>query len=394
MTKHNIAIFPLSFLAWGGGFDFLKNYLRAFSYLHKEYNVYLFYHRPRLKEYIYYGLRYLTGRFKGTSLPLKPWNEKRIKRKLQLFDNLFCISYSGEKDAKRIIVKEKIELIFLHNDPIQGLDIPIVGYIPDLQHIHFPHFFLKKERCFRDKLYTKVLLHSTKVLVNSLDTQNDIRLNYPEISKSKIYSMPFIPIASPLDIDVSLSKYSLPERYFLISNQFWVHKNHQIAFDALAILVKKGYADIYIICTGDTSDYRIPDYFDNLCKKLEKNGIKSYITFLGYIPKEDMIAIMKKSIALIQPTLFEGGPGGGAVYEAIANGVPIILSNIPINHEVRGNNIFLFNVYSSEDLAEKMISMIETPLLRPSLEDLLDCQKINFTQFTSIVDGLLKELLK
>lgn len=45
-----------------------------------------------------------------------------------------------------------------------------------------------------------------------------------------------------------------------------------------------------------------------LAKKL---GIESKIKILGHIPKLEQIELIKNCIAVIQPTLFEGGPGGG-----------------------------------------------------------------------------------
>ena len=58
------------------------------------------------------------------------------------------------------------------------------------------------------------------------------------------------------------------------------------------------------------------------------------IRILGLIPKYDQIQIMRGAVAVIQPTLFEGGPGGGAVYDAVSIGTPVILSDIPVNREV------------------------------------------------------------
>ena len=64
---------------------------------------------------------------------------------------------------------------------------------------------------------------------------------------------------------------------------------------------------------------------------------------------------MGKSKALIQPTLFEGGPGGGSVYDAISLDVPIILSNIEVNQEVKYNKTLFFNPYDYKELYKNLV---------------------------------------
>ncbi len=95
--------------------------------------------------------------------------------------------------------------------------------------------------------------------------------------------------------------------------------------------------------------------------------------FLGHIPKADQIAIMKDSLAVIQPTLFEGGTGGGSVYDAISLGVPAILSDIPVNREIENEkNIFYFNSESDTDLAEKILDFLKRDIKRPEKENLVE----------------------
>ena len=121
---------------------------------------------------------------------------------------------------------------------------------------------------------------------------------------------------------------------------------------------QKGYNDYEILCSGNTYDYRHPQYFDELKSEIEMLGISEKIKFLGYIPKLDQIEIMRNSIAVIQPTWFEGGPGGGAVYDAVAIGVSAIVSDIDVNKEIDSEYVEFFKVKSSEDLTKKMIKHI------------------------------------
>ncbi len=98
---------------------------------------------------------------------------------------------------------------------------------------------------------------------------------------------------------------------------------------------------------------RFPEYVSGLHEEIADHGLKNSIIFLGYVSKLDQIQIMKKCIAVIQPTLFEGGPGGGAIYDSVALGIPSIVSDIEVNKEIDDDSVHLFHVGDPGDLAEE-----------------------------------------
>jgi glycosyltransferase involved in cell wall biosynthesis len=184
----------------------------------------------------------------------------------------------------------------------------------------------------------------------------------------------------------------LPKKYFLISNQLWVHKDHKTAFKALWLLRRQEYTDIHIICTGQTYDFRFPSYYQEVQDYIIELGLETHIHFLGFIPKIEQIAILQKSIAIIQPTLFEGGPGGGAAYDAVAYGVPAIVSDIPVNTEIQYPLVVFFKVGNAEDLCQKMISQLNNPLARPSLEELQSQRVDHSTKGSQFLERMFYEL--
>ena len=99
--------------------------------------------------------------------------------------------------------------------------------------------------------------------------------------------------------------------------------------------------------------------------------MSDYIRFLGYIPKDDQLAIMRGAVAVVQPTLFEGGPGGGAVYDAVSSGTPSIVSDIVVNLEIDLGVVRFFKAGSPKDLAEKMADAMVNPPIRPSKSETL-----------------------
>jgi glycosyltransferase involved in cell wall biosynthesis len=248
---------------------------------------------------------------------------------------------------------------------------PWIGYIADLQHKRLPGNFSWRERWERDRKFSALLADAPALIVNSRSVMSDIAEFYPQ-SKSALFSLPFCPPANP-DLlqntaDEVLRPYALPERFFIISNQFWVHKSHQTAFDALRLVRDAGFNDVHILCTGNVHDYRLPGYVDRLKDGIASNDLTDRIHFLGIIPKRHQLAVMRRSVSVVQPTLFEGGPGGGALYDGVSTATPVILSDIDVNREADLGVLQYFRAGSSEDLAQKMVAALRNPPQRLSAE--------------------------
>jgi len=272
----------------------------------------------------------------------------------------------------RVLAKEQIDIILPSIDTLGGgFPKPWLGYIFDLQHKYLPHLCSRELITSRDRRFQRMLRDATAIIVNSEQVKNDLRSFY-DCGTCEVHALPFCPIPQSewfsLDVGAAKTHYEIREPYFLISNQFWLHKDHATAFKALA-LMKNGNAQL--VCTGSTSDYRDPEYFPRLEQLISDLGLNSRVKILGHIPKAVQIAIMRGAVAVIQSTLFEGGPGGGSVYEAVAMGVPAIVSDIPVNREISERGVTFFAAGSAEALASAMIEHLEMPRPRENSELLL-----------------------
>ena len=98
---------------------------------------------------------------------------------------------------------------------------------------------------------------------------------------------------------------------------------------------------------------------------------------------------MKESIAVIQPTLFEGGPGGGSIYDAISLGVPAIISDIPVNREIDSELLRFFPVGSFKELSIAMEDFAKYPPQRRKAEDLIKEGRLRTSQLRqTILDAI------
>ena len=90
--------------------------------------------------------------------------------------------------------------------------------------------------------------------------------------------------------------------------------------------------------TGEEEDGRNPRHFQNLINLIKKNDLEDTFIFLGLVPYSDVNSLMLHSIAVINPSYFEGW--STTVEESKSLGVHLILSDLPVHRE------------QAEDLAE------------------------------------------
>lgn len=225
-------------------------------------------------------------------------------------------------------------------------------WIPDFQHKCLPLFFSKQIIADRDKYFNYLASNAQNIVVSSESAKQDFERFYPD-SQSELTVLSFATF--PLqqwyidDSEDVLQKYNLPSRFFLVSNQFWQHKNHTIIFEAVSILKQQGL-DVNLVCTGKIQDPRNPLYTEKLINKIDNLGLSDRIYLLGLIPKIDQIQLVRQSLAMIQPSLFEGW--STVVEDARCFGKQIAISNISVHLEQSPPKAKFFNPDQPQELAD------------------------------------------
>lgn len=373
MRKRRIGIPVNGFVGWGGGIDFIKLVIRGVLATQK-YDVIILLpdeasRKDKIKNNAKKMLNLLALPLNVVGVKKNPFATKAYKNYTSIFkefnqDLAKSVAYHNtHKHFKKTLKKQKIDVLGpCISTPEQELAVPWIGYLYDFQHKYLPQFFSADDIKDREAHFGRMVHDASNIIVNSLSVKSDIHKFYPE-AQCKITALPFTPLFNKRlltgQFDVLKKKYDLPDRYFIISNQFWRHKDHLTAFRALQIVTSTLTQPIAIVCTGETGDYRQADFFTSLKKEIQDLGIEDKVYFLGYISKEDQIQILLHSVALIQPTLFEGGPGGGATYDAIAFSKPAIISDIAINKEINNPLVTFFQASNHLDLADKMGQIIQ-----------------------------------
>ena len=85
-------------------------------------------------------------------------------------------------------------------------------------------------------------------------------------------------------------------------------------------------------------------------RKHLRRCLEKHIRFLGFIDREEQLCLLDNSIAVIQPSLFEGW--STVVEDARALNKFIILSGLDVHQEQINENVHFFNPKNEKELAK------------------------------------------
>lgn len=255
---------------------------------------------------------------------------------------------------ERLLRKNGIEVLS-HSGLIgRRSSVPTLNWIPDLQHRRLPDFFSRLEVENRDRSFEQMCTRSTLIIASSECARKDLEEFFPS-AVGKVRVLRFVALsahAARATAPTTLStRYGSAGRYFLVPNQFWVHKNHAVIFRALAVLKRRG-RPVRVLATGHASDYRHPEFFAKLMEQRAELGIEEQFSCLGVVPYDDLVGLARGAVALINPSLFEGW--STSVEEAKALGKKILLSDIAVHREQAPARGEFFGSDDAEALANLM----------------------------------------
>ena len=242
------------------------------------------------------------------------------------------------------------------------------AWIYDFQHKHLPQFFSQEEIDHREKYFELIASHAPIVVLSSRACEQDFKHAFPRFAhKSRVLSFRVSPrrewyLPNPVETQ---RKYGLPDKFLLISNQFWQHKNHLVVFEALSLLRSRSILPV-VVCTGIIHDHRNPAYSDSIVEAIERLGIGKQLHLLGLIPRLDQVQLMRRCLAVVQPSLYEGW--STVVEDARLLGKPVILSDIPVHVEQNPPQSLFFERESPSSLAALIEECWGTMLPGPNME--------------------------
>lgn len=259
----------------------------------------------------------------------------------------------GESDLFGLAQQNSINVLLpLLDLPPWRIAAGTIGWIPDFQHLHLPEFFSESDLQKRNVTYRRLAEKATVVMLSSHAAHDDFAMFAPEYAdKGRVMPFPSLLAFQELAGDpvTTQTKFNLPEKFAVIANQFWAHKNHALVVEALA---KLRDINIPVVMTGLPSDHRDPanKNFSALLQAIASAGLNSQITILGLVPFADLMNLMRTAALIIQPSRFEGW--STVIQDAVALGRPLLCSDIAVHREQAPRALGFFPIDRADVLAE------------------------------------------
>jgi glycosyltransferase involved in cell wall biosynthesis len=229
--------------------------------------------------------------------------------------------------------------------------VATVSWLQDFQHRSLPALFDARETARRERIFRDTMRLADRALAMSAAVADDARRLAPDrapklrVVRPLTLIEPSIYARDPIDVT---AKFGIPARFFYVPNQFWVHKNHTLLFQSLHVLRERN-VEPHVVLTGRSEDYRSPDHFDSLMHQVAEWNLTGQVHYLGVVERDDVYDLIRQSICVVNPSLFEGW--GYAVDEAAAIGKRILASDLPSHREQNAPECTYFEASDVHQLA-------------------------------------------
>jgi glycosyltransferase involved in cell wall biosynthesis len=236
--------------------------------------------------------------------------------------------------------------------PLRGIEgTRWAGWIPDFQHRHLPELFSEAEIAKRDRGIAALAEDAESIVFSSEATAADYRRFCPGANaRAEVLRFCTAPVPEWIAGDplAAQAAYHLPDRFFLISNQLWKHKNHLLVLDALALLATRGIRPS-VVCTGHPADFRDKNFVNVVLQRIHERGLGAQVALLGLVARSTQIQLMRRAVAVVQPSLCEGW--STVVEDARLLGKTVVLSDLEVHREQNPPGARFFDRTSAESLA-------------------------------------------
>ena len=105
--------------------------------------------------------------------------------------------------------------------------------------------------------------------------------------------------------------------------------------------------------------------YPSLRRAVARHQVRANVRFFGFVPELTLVALYKTADVFVFPSLYEGF--GLPPLEAMANGTPVVTSNISSLPEVVGDAALTVDPYNIDDIALAIRKILSDPELRTRL---------------------------
>ncbi len=267
-----------------------------------------------------------------------------------MLSNLFILP----KYAKQL----NLDAVLFQTFSPKGKSFKSVVFIHDVLFINYPEYFTWTEKLYFAPLKWTAPLADRIITTSQFVKKELIKLNYSKNSIIDLAPSGVTNIFKPRwqyekeFLSKIKEKYNLPDSYLLFVGRLNERKNIQGIIKALPLLDD----DISLVVVGEQS-WKPPSE-----KKLFGGKFfKSKVHFIGSVPDDELACIYACAKIFCFPSFAEGF--GLPPLEAMASGIPTIVSNTTSMPEVCSDVALFVDPHNPEDIAEKINELIKNIFL-------------------------------
>lgn len=222
------------------------------------------------------------------------------------------------------------------------LSLPGIVCIHDVKVKRFPQFFSLAFRLWYDIMLKKEIAHAKRIITVSEFSKGEI-MEWYHVQAERITVIPnaWQQFNSVKESEGVLEKYQVGEKGFFFTlgspepnkNLPWIAKE-----------AEKNPASLFLV--AGKIDGKV---------FAEEHGVvfPSNVRLLGFVPDGEVKALMRHAKALLFPSFYEGF--GLPPIEALSQGTPVIVSDIPVLHEVFEGSATYVDPHKSDYLLDHLV---------------------------------------
>lgn len=204
----------------------------------------------------------------------------------------------------------------------------------------------------------RALSRATAVIANSEFTKRELvgRYGTDPDKISVIYlgiDARFAPDREPEMLASVRRQYGIEKPYVLYFGNIEPKKNIAGIIDAFALLQRRKKTDHVLVIAGRRT---YADYYRRLEEQILERRLTGRVIFTGVVPPDDVRYLYNGADAFIFPSFYEGF--GMPPLEAMACGIPAIVSDIPPLREVCGGAAMLVDPGSPDAMSQAMLTVL------------------------------------
>jgi glycosyltransferase involved in cell wall biosynthesis len=206
---------------------------------------------------------------------------------------------------------------------------------------------------------------ATRALADSEATRRDLIRHYGVPSEKIVVVYPgrdpdLSPVTDPDLLAATRSRYGLSETYLLYVGTLHPRKNLVRLVRAFGASVASEHPSLQLVLAGKEGWLT-----DEIQAAVRRLGLEDRVLLTGYVPEDDLPAMLSGALAFVFPSLFEGF--GLPVLEAMACGTPVLCSEVSSLPEVAGEAALLVDPLDTDALAEALARIVADADLRHEL---------------------------